>query len=411
MLSTVLTFVGASRTDSSGDKDNSLSDIEGGIDFKTKLNTERNGLEGEYLRSSSSSTYGPVDEGETEQFRGAEELLRMENSFEDILSSNRLFIEGMRGIFTFLVLYDHFHNPKRAISSSFTADTYLFIMISGFTTALQLRESPRFIDLGSHSGINNNNNNNNNNNFEKSDKIPLRKKELGGESIFNISSKISGKSSGKNNEDDNDNLGLFESMDPESASEGYFRVTRKNGINHGLVLAPRKSFKVLPFIMSRCVGLLPILWLALLLNIPPWIGDSVNAKLEVEIGCSAMYVVAMQSWWRPACHYYGPNNTLYASILLNCFIIYSIGRLLIITVQDYLMTWSSDELSPVTLKPPRRMLRSRTWKQFIGDKMVALSFNRTDMPTMLVMLVFWIGASLGFFTLMLYFTFAKVRRD
>ena len=200
-------------------------------------------------------------------------------------------------------------------------------------------------------------------------------------------------------------------MDPESASEGYFRVTRKNGINHGLILAPRKSFKVLPFIMSRCVGLLPILWLALLLNIPPWIGDSVNAKLEVEIGCSAMYVVAMQSWWRPACHYYGPNNTLYASILLNCFIIYSIGRLLIITVQDYLMTWSSDELSPVTFKPPRRMLRSRTWKQFIGDKMVALSFNRTDMPTMLVMLVFWIGATLGFFTLMLYFTFAKVRID
>jgi hypothetical protein len=42
------------------------------------------------------------------------------------------------------VLYDHFHHPHSAINQDFTADTYLFILISGFTTALQLRETPIF---------------------------------------------------------------------------------------------------------------------------------------------------------------------------------------------------------------------------------------------------------------------------
>ena len=35
------------------------------------------------------------------------------------------------GVFTFFVLYDHFHHPHSAINQDFTADTYLFIMISG----------------------------------------------------------------------------------------------------------------------------------------------------------------------------------------------------------------------------------------------------------------------------------------
>jgi hypothetical protein len=64
-----------------------------------------------------------------------------------IYKFDRKLLEGVRGIFTFLVLYDHFHNPKNAIASDFTADTYLFVMISGFTTALQLRETPRFVKV------------------------------------------------------------------------------------------------------------------------------------------------------------------------------------------------------------------------------------------------------------------------
>ena len=34
----------------------------------------------------------------------------------------------------------------------------------------------------------------------------------------------------------------------------------------------------------------------------------------------------MQSWYRPACHEYGPNNLLYASLLINVCIIYGVGR-------------------------------------------------------------------------------------
>lgn len=179
----------------------------------------------------------------------------------------------------------------------------------------------------------------------------------------------------------------------------------------GLKLKPRKSFQIGPFILSRCVGLFPILWMALLLNIPPWMNERHKSTAAMRGTCSALYVIGMQSWLRPACRFYGPNNLLYASILLNCFILYSLGRLVVGAVQERCMSWSSRELSPITLKPPRRIMRSRTWKQWIGDKAVMLSFNRTDMATMMVMLVLWSGVAVGLFAFMRYNTYAKVRRS
>ena len=342
--------------------------------------------------------------GDEKLFKGADELQKMESSFEDILSTNRSLIEGLRGIFTFLVLYDHFHNPRHAIAAAFTADTYLFVMISGFTTSLQLRESPRFV-----------------NGKENDDHI----QELNINDEISTNSLIPSKSTINHNKnlnipmqmnnsckDENDNQDLFLAMSSGSNSKGFFSVlTDQNGNEGGLKLLPRNGFRIIPFIVSRLVGLLPILWLALLLNIVPWINGGTGVDPRVKASCTVLYVIGMQSWWRPACHYYGPNNVLYASIILNCFILYAFGRVLIITVQDYLMTWASEELSPVSLKPPRRILRTRTWSQWIGDKMIVLSFNRTDMPTMFVMLLFWFIAGMGMFTLMLHYTFAKVSQS
>ena len=42
--------------------------------------------------------------------------------------------------------------------------------------------------------------------------------------------------------------------------------------------------------------------------------------------CAILYPIGMQSWYRPACHEYGPNNMLYASLLINICIIYGVGR-------------------------------------------------------------------------------------
>ena len=51
-----------------------------------------------------------------------------------------------------------------------------------------------------------------------------------------------------------------------------------------------------------------------------------HTPLPTQVTCSILYVVAMQSWWRPQCGQYGPNNMLYASILVNCFLLYAIIR-------------------------------------------------------------------------------------
>ena len=370
-------------------------------------------------------------------FHGADEVQRMENSFEEILTSNRSLIEGIRGIFTFFVLYDHFHNPRHAIASAFSADTYLFIMISGFTTSLQLRESPRFIRRNndketcklhqkdeinsgdfeftknpinncndenvnniSKNDINDNGNNNNNNNNNTTTKIDNEK---------NVQIRMKMQVQMNNScQEENDNQESFISKSSRSSSKGWFSLLKNDDRTKGLKLQQRKGFRILPFIISRCVGLLPILWLALILNIPPWLKQGDGVSSGVKVSCTALYIIGMQSWWRPTCHYYGPNNVLYASILLNCFIIYSLGRSIIIIVQNYVMMWASEELSPISLKPPKRILRNRSWQQWVGDKMIVLSFNRTDMPTMFVMLLFWLMAGIGLFTLMLFFTFAKV---
>jgi hypothetical protein len=172
-------------------------------------------------------------------------------------------------------------------------------------------------------------------------------------------------------------------------------------------ILPRERFNIGDFLKTRLVGLLPILWLALLLNAPNW-GDP-KTPLYIKATCSTLYVIGMQSWWRPTCHYYGPNNVLYASILLNCFIIYAVGRVLIITVQNHLMKWASKGgFSPLTLKPKKS---SRlTFKEWVGNKVVMLSFNRTDMSTMLVMGLIWSVVGVGLFTVMLNFTYAKVEK-
>ena len=358
-------------------------------------------------------------------FRGAGDLQKLENCFEDLLATNRALIEGVRGIFTFLVLYDHFHNPHNAISSSFSADTYLFVMISGFTTALQLRETAQFVHVepddvceiqlnpilngdtqNTHNNQNNNSNNHSVNDYNSAMDSPRseRNERNGREADIGRVRKSS---------ITEDSQGLFTSTSPTVGGAEWFSVSVKGGTGPaGLKLLPRKSFNIRSFIVSRCVGLYPILWVALLLNIPPWINVHVNddkVNNTQKAVCSVLYVIGMQSWYRPTCHLYGPNNLLYASIILNCFILYGIGRMILMTLQNHLMTYASEELSPLTLRPPRRIRRSRTWKQWVGDKAVLLAYNRTDMSTMLVMVSFWILVVLGLFTFMLYNTFAKVR--
>ena len=52
--------------------------------------------------------------------------------------------------------------------------------------------------------------------------------------------------------------------------------------------------------------------------------------------CAILYPIGMQSWYRPACHEYGPNNLLYASLLINICIIYGVGRKVRYNFESYM---------------------------------------------------------------------------
>ena len=62
--------------------------------------------------------------------------------FEECVLANRELFEGLRGVLTLMVLWDHFHgNEKRPMQNTWRADTSMFILLSGFTTTLQLRST------------------------------------------------------------------------------------------------------------------------------------------------------------------------------------------------------------------------------------------------------------------------------
>jgi peptidoglycan/LPS O-acetylase OafA/YrhL len=111
------------------------------------------------------------------------------------------------------VLYDHYHNHKTTtLTHVFQVDTALFVLLSGFTTGLQLRQS-------------------------------TAQKE----------------------------------KDP--------------------------SFNWRTFLLSRAVGVFPILWLVTLLNVPMWLEQehryaAQGAAASTAATCAVLHVVALESWWR-----------------------------------------------------------------------------------------------------------------
>ena len=186
-----------------------------------------------------------------DHYEGATDARELETSFDNILAANRSLVEGLRGVFALFVLIDHFHDPDHRITDAFMTDTYLFILFSGFTTALQLRELPRF--CSSH----------------------RRGMSIVGSPLVGVVGH---------------DQGILEEVGPW--------------------LLPRLGMNYRQFLVSRAVGLMPVLWLGLVLFTPAWIEQSWYHDVDrsVEVGCPLLYALALQSWWRPACHYYGPNR-------------------------------------------------------------------------------------------------------
>jgi peptidoglycan/LPS O-acetylase OafA/YrhL len=262
---------------------------------------------------------------------------KIEEDFSfNCLAGNRKMFEGLRGLFTFMVLAGHyFRYPGTLELENFCSyctkgDVFLFVMLTGFSTSLQLRLSPKF------------------------------------------------------------------GVDDEGKR----------------VLLNREPFNWRAFLLTRCLGLFPILWIALMLNIPIWYRpdlysdgmsgpDISSPSSDTAKVCMALYIIGMQSWYRPKCHYIGPNSTVYASSILNIFIIYSMFRLIVRFVQDWLMVHREEHfVLPCEEDEAEAEERdqwgghrvksaNRTWLQWAGNAATIASFSRYNTEQALVLTGLW----------------------
>ena len=131
-------------------------------------------------------------------------------------------------LFSCFYIYFSFFSPSLHFLSSpddpkilFSYDFFSSIHLSGFTTSLQLRETPTFVKVINPSSI-----------------------------------------SAKESEQDAEKYGLSDFHELESGNKSVTYVLQR-----------RQQLNIRSFMLSRLVGLMPILWLGLLLNIPPWMSD------------------------------------------------------------------------------------------------------------------------------------------
>jgi hypothetical protein len=185
------------------------------------------------------------DEDEIEE----DEIDSFDKSFDEMIAESRLYFEGLRGLFAFFVLWDHFSPFVNTLT--WQGDTSLFLIISGFTTSIQLRS-------------------------------PLR------------------------------------------SIHGTNKYTFYGSM----------TFDWFSFILSRAVGIFPIMWLGLLFAIPYWLDISNDVYKGV---CAPLYVLALETWWLSECHVHGPSMVRYASVIWNEFLLYALIRLAIQRIHNYII--------------------------------------------------------------------------
>ena len=232
--------------------------------------------------------------------------------FEELISSNKGLFEGLRGIFAFMVLYDHFHNQQTSggYSLAISSDVNLFVILSGFTTALHLRDVvPRYTDL------------------------PMLKK--------------------------------------------------------------RAAFNWKNFLLTRAIGIFPILWFAILLCAPRWVFQTqggmeymvqerrrLPVTEELSGGCAILYVIGMQLW-DVRCRRVGPDDLAYACIIWNCFIMYSLLRYLLRQAQTYYLRPQITCCS-IQLRDARLVVNLAQDKKIDHDRVILLEEGRAKTPSQIV---------------------------
>ena len=169
--------------------------------------------------------------------------------------------------------------------------------------------------------------------------------------------------------------------------------------SNSLIMLSPQDFNFKTFVFSRFIGLYPILWVCLLIYTPIWInlsqynlnsfGDGLHETWKREekmrVPCYCMYVLGMQTWQNRECFFYGPHYMYYASMIINCFLIYAVFRVIFCRFQNFLISWRDPSLdaslSKLYLNGKGGVLdydQSRTWNQYIGNISTLLALSKAN---------------------------------
>lgn len=193
------------------------------------------------------------------------------------------------------------------------------------------------------------------------------------------------------------------------------------------------------FLISRFMGLFPILWLTLLLYAPRWYYHDIymlehnselveqssyidifgrrNVSADTESFCVAMYIFGLQTYFS-VCHSIGPAEVYYTSIIWNCFLYYSFFRFLLDLLQRRMLLYFNSKNN--SAKTPMNDIPTtsvETVSSEIGDgrsgfgswarivetlrKLLVLwSDNNLELPFIRPLAVIWLGAMMALFQLM-----------
>jgi len=137
-----------------------------------------------------------------------------------------------------------------------------------------------------------------------------------------------------------------------------------------------QQFNWKTFIITRITGLYPILWICLILYAPIW-------PQQVPWDIFIVYVLGMQSWMHNGDKYTfrGPAHFYYASIVINCFLMYALVRVVCERIQNYLMSWRHPLLdSQLSRLAFDEILdtKGKTWTEYVGNIVTILSVNKAN---------------------------------
>ena len=249
-----------------------------------------------------------------------------ETLYTTTIASNIKILDGIRFVFTLVVLFDHFwvntswYLRNRTLGCSIN----MFMVVTGWGTALQTRDPLKFSTV-----------------------VSVMKKQV--QDAHMHAHTCNGRSSAGGN----NGTSVFET---EHKILGY-------------ILHDKPIFNWKKFLMIRIVGIFPILWLALILNAPFWVSDDqyrremyadwlasdpatrsspyLGSSLNEIVGdnlqspngaiCTTLYVFGMNSWYRPQCRGYGPNIFLYSSIIWGVFLLHILPKLCYAVLQKKIM--------------------------------------------------------------------------